>query len=403
MPSDPFPLATALGVGLTCLFPCLCALYWIYVAIWRWLRKGRLRRAHVLPTHTRVTWTTTRERQQRLETYVRTMYHVMDEERAREILSSGRMLRGDGGAVGGGIYFAESPEAADRKAHRRGVCLQARVKLGKIRELDSTDPFVTFGSLRRLGFDSVLLTCFNGNEYTVYNSDQVDAIQRHCPGCSPPKPRLEDELRARRRRRGTSEAPPLPPPPTPERKSGDDTEYCSFMRSSTLKEVLLFLLLLPLLAFGYVLWLALAVAAKLLPLVESCYSCWGCLGCLAREDPEATPGPQAADLGEFLWSSVPDALREQCFECDWFARIIAHPRIVRTRSVLLSVAIVVPQVMMIVVVGAATCAVRLALLCVLAVVYMYCGFWYYCCCVPLWDQCSPEQPTRARRSDAVFR
>ena len=167
----------------------------------------------------------------------------------------------------------------------------------------------------------------------------------------------------------------------------------------------LFLLLLPLLFLGCVLWMALAVWGKLLPLVERFYSCIGCLGCIAQEDPEATPGPQAADLGEFLWSSVPGALKEQCFECDWFARIIAHPRIVRTRSLPLSVAIVVPQVMMIVVVGAATCAVRLALLCVTTVVYLYCAFWNLCCCVPLWDKWCPEQPTRettrARRSAEV--
>ena len=107
------------------------------------------------------------------------LYHATDEAAARAILSSQQMLRGGSGAAGGGIYFATSPCDAQRKARTSGtVLLTARVALGRSKVLAHIEPNVTFTTLHREGYDSVQLTTFNGDEYVVYNWDQVHAIER---------------------------------------------------------------------------------------------------------------------------------------------------------------------------------------------------------------------------------
>ena len=83
------------------------------------------------------------------------------------------------GYAGAGIYFAETPSDARRKSqHGNDVCLKALVWLGKSKVIDRRDPNITFTSLKREGFDSVRLTAFTGDEYIVYNWDQVEDIQR---------------------------------------------------------------------------------------------------------------------------------------------------------------------------------------------------------------------------------
>ncbi|CAE8633933.1 unnamed protein product [Polarella glacialis] len=106
-----------------------------------------------------------------------TLYHQTDPESAQMILDTGRMFRGTSGALGGGIYFAGSPEDTERKAHHRGVILECRVYLGKIKRLSACDGTVTFSLLDHEGFDSVLFTGFpSGPEYVVYNFDQVEPV-----------------------------------------------------------------------------------------------------------------------------------------------------------------------------------------------------------------------------------
>lgn len=117
-------------------------------------------------------------RSSRLEGNIRELYHETDPSRGSSILSSQLMERGASGSVGGGIYFAESPDKARQKATRHGCMLRARVKLGSVRTMNSTDSSVTFSSLLGSGYDSVRLTCLNGDEYVVYNSDQVVSITR---------------------------------------------------------------------------------------------------------------------------------------------------------------------------------------------------------------------------------
>ena len=111
----------------------------------------------------------------------RYLFHVTDAASASSILSSQRMLRGSGGLAGGGIYFAETEQLARQKAQNQGVCLRARVKLGAQRTLTSSDSSITFSSLFNSGYDSVRLTFRNGDEFVVYNFDQVIASSRSKP------------------------------------------------------------------------------------------------------------------------------------------------------------------------------------------------------------------------------
>ncbi len=87
------------------------------------------------------------------------------------------MKRGESGLAGGGIYFAESPEATRNKARRLGVIITARVKLGHFKTLaEDGDASVTFKSLLDAGFDSVMIPRKAGREWVVYNWDQVDIL-----------------------------------------------------------------------------------------------------------------------------------------------------------------------------------------------------------------------------------
>ena len=124
---------------------------------------------------------TTGARERRLAEYgTRTLYHQTDATAATKILETGRMFRGRSGALGGGIYFAKTPEATDRKAHSRGPILECSVKLGRIKVVYECDSNLTFTQLQRQGYDSVLYEGFSsGPEYVVYNFDQVKPLRIH--------------------------------------------------------------------------------------------------------------------------------------------------------------------------------------------------------------------------------
>ena len=80
--------------------------------------------------------------------------------------------------AGSGIYFAISPSDTHHKAHKKGVILEARVRLGKVKEISPQgDKSITFTSLQRMGYDSVKLPRSGGTEYVVYNYDQVVNIR----------------------------------------------------------------------------------------------------------------------------------------------------------------------------------------------------------------------------------
>jgi hypothetical protein len=121
------------------------------------------------------------DRQSRLACTIVELFHQTTEERAKEILSSQSMHRGLEGSAGGGIYFAGSEHATYGKAHHHGVILKAKVHLGRVLVLvGEAIRHMTFSELKRLGYDSVLVTGrFNtGDEYVVYNWDQVTDIRR---------------------------------------------------------------------------------------------------------------------------------------------------------------------------------------------------------------------------------
>jgi hypothetical protein len=123
------------------------------------------------------------------------LYHETDEKSAGAILESGRMLRGDSGLVGGGIYFACTKQgtflllvaahayrlvcaAAKRKAHRHGYLLKCKVRLGYPKRIAAGgNPNVKFTKLLKQGFDSVIVPRKGGLEFVVYNYDQVVAIK----------------------------------------------------------------------------------------------------------------------------------------------------------------------------------------------------------------------------------
>ena len=109
-----------------------------------------------------------------------TLYHHTSRENANNILSSGTMLKGSAGLASGGIYFAWSPEESECKAYWHGFILQCTIAVGSIKSLGSSPPDFTFSGLRRDGYDSVKITGrSSGDEYVVYNSDQVLSIRAY--------------------------------------------------------------------------------------------------------------------------------------------------------------------------------------------------------------------------------
>jgi hypothetical protein len=111
---------------------------------------------------------------------VMTLYHQTDHASAQQIHDSQQFRRGSSGLASGGIYFATSASDTHVKAHRRGVILRARVRLGTIKTISSSgDSGITFTSLQSQGYDSVKVPRPGGTEYVVYNYDQVYQIEFH--------------------------------------------------------------------------------------------------------------------------------------------------------------------------------------------------------------------------------
>lgn len=113
---------------------------------------------------------------------VRVLYHQTGDDAARSILESNCMRRGERGMFGGGIYFADSPEATESKAHDHGAILKCAVYVGKQLVVHARKNF-TFSSVTNEGYDSVHAQRApgflpSGDEYIVYNKDQVLKIVR---------------------------------------------------------------------------------------------------------------------------------------------------------------------------------------------------------------------------------
>ena len=115
-------------------------------------------------------------RDNRLNQNIRILYHQTSEEAWVTIRASGKMLRGNDGLAGAGIYFAESPRGTMGKVHHKGVMITARVKLGRVKVIPETGGACTFRGLLSQGYDSVQIPRQNGTEWVVYNHDQVQIL-----------------------------------------------------------------------------------------------------------------------------------------------------------------------------------------------------------------------------------
>jgi hypothetical protein len=117
----------------------------------------------------------------RLRTYwcvPRILYHQTSPAAAAAILASGVMRVGTQGSMGGGIYFALTPEATDFKAHQRGVTLEVAVTTGRVKFVDHCDPGLTGADLLTQGYDSVYTTALDtGPEIVVYSPDQAAPLR----------------------------------------------------------------------------------------------------------------------------------------------------------------------------------------------------------------------------------
>eukprot|EP01084_Bolivina_argentea_P251966 422814_1 len=120
-------------------------------------------------------------RQQRLNSNIQTLYHATNTSAADSIIESQTMYRGKNDCLAGsGIYFAETAEDANRKAHHHGSILQADVKLGNQKTINSKDTSITHTKLLKQGKDSIKIKR-NGDEHVVYNYDQVTNIKKYNP------------------------------------------------------------------------------------------------------------------------------------------------------------------------------------------------------------------------------
>mmetsp|Transcript_13140 Transcript_13140/g.24463 ORF Transcript_13140/g.24463 Transcript_13140/m.24463 type:complete len:312 (+) Transcript_13140:2-937(+) len=119
----------------------------------------------------------------RYHPWIQILYHKTSY--GKEIAKSGVMRRGKVGASGPGIYFANSEVACNRKARSSGWVVLAKVWLGSQLTTHDTGDH-EFKSLRKQQRDSVKLRGLrSGDEFIVYNQDQVEILDVYLDGSSP--------------------------------------------------------------------------------------------------------------------------------------------------------------------------------------------------------------------------
>ena len=102
-----------------------------------------------------------------------TLYHQTSPTNAQTIRKSNKLLRGNKGYAGPGIYFAKSIADTQRKARSHGCMITARVFIGRFKVISKPDNTITYSKLKAEGYDSVKITSLHGDEYVVYNHAQV--------------------------------------------------------------------------------------------------------------------------------------------------------------------------------------------------------------------------------------
>lgn len=127
----------------------------------------------------KVSASTNRARETRLRMSSVKGYHQTCEIFARLIDSSQMFKPGSTGLAGGGIYMAVRESDTHHKAHHYGVLYTCDVLIGNTKLIPmSGDRSITFATLLGEGYDSVRIPRPGGDEYVVYNPDQVTNIAR---------------------------------------------------------------------------------------------------------------------------------------------------------------------------------------------------------------------------------
>ena len=108
------------------------------------------------------------------------LYHQTDEGGATGIRNDSSMRCSSSGAYGRAIYFADSAEATDRKAHHKGWIIKARVRMGKALVCRSGRSGLQERDLADHGCESVYApTGPQGGspEYAVFDSSKIEIIE----------------------------------------------------------------------------------------------------------------------------------------------------------------------------------------------------------------------------------
>jgi len=110
-----------------------------------------------------------------------TVFHQCDEDAAIKIKNSWTLKPGDAGALGGACYFATTIKDTDRKAHKKGWIVQARVDMGRSKVTQEWDRSLTAAKLQAEGLDTVYmigegLTDATGAEVVVYDPSRIYVV-----------------------------------------------------------------------------------------------------------------------------------------------------------------------------------------------------------------------------------
>ena len=108
------------------------------------------------------------------------LIHQTDLECANKIIETQLMIPGTTGLFGGGIYFANTIEAAALKAHKKGVFLCAEVNLGKTISIsrDNIPGNLNIAALKAQGYTAITgYRMQSGREIIVFDSKQVSNIK----------------------------------------------------------------------------------------------------------------------------------------------------------------------------------------------------------------------------------
>jgi hypothetical protein len=98
------------------------------------------------------------------------LFHQTDEASLKLIQKGAEMKCGSQGIVGGGIYFAESRNATQLKAHAKGWVIEARVALGRQLVVQHRLASLTGSEVAARGYDSVRVDGRkSGVEYVIYD------------------------------------------------------------------------------------------------------------------------------------------------------------------------------------------------------------------------------------------